>query len=66
MEVTNVAVSLGIKASLGNYNMANINYSVSATPGDGEDPEQVKQELEEIVDAWVSGKLKEIKARNGQ
>lgn len=60
-----VNVSLGIKASLGNYNMANINYSLTDEIREGETEQEAKERIEAIVDGWVGEKLAEIKAKNG-
>jgi hypothetical protein len=64
--VTSVSVNLGLKANLGNYNMANFNYVLTAQPAEGADTEEVKAALEEIVDGWVNEKLTAIKAKNGK
>lgn len=61
-----VSVSLGLKASLGNYNMANINYSLTDEIRSGESEQDAKDRLEKIVDGWVNEKLNSIKAKNGQ
>lgn len=61
-----VSVSLGIKVSLGNYNMANMNYSLSGSVAEGSTPEEAKVAAEEIVDGWLSEKLSAVKAKNGQ
>lgn len=63
--VTSVSVSLGLKANIGNYNMANVNYVLTAQPAEGVDAQEVKEALEGIVDGWVSEKLAQIKAKNG-
>lgn len=64
-----VSVSLGIKANIGgpgSYNMANINYTLTGSVGSNASVEAAKAAAEEIVDAWVSEKLSQVKAKNGQ
>jgi hypothetical protein len=65
MKVQTVTVSAGLKASLGNYNMANFNYSLSGELEDSDTPESAKAQLEELIDEWLRTRLEGVKKANG-
>lgn len=58
--MTEIRVGLGATINTGNFESVRVDYSESRTVGPDEDLAEVREELYESVDNYLSDKIKEI------
>ena len=58
--MTEIRVGLGATINTGNFESVRVDYSESRTVGPDEDLAEVREELYDSVDSYLSDKIKEI------